>query len=125
MLIPIPLPRTSTAKNPWEQDLKRHLRSHPLPTSTGYTSPGTNYYSLLKKKYRNCTFSSQPQPEELEVYLGWTTSDVISEMRDLGYNVSLNIPQSIMSFDLGFGRLNFHFEPDKSIIDSVEFHPEI
>jgi hypothetical protein len=118
MLIPTPLPISSKAKNPFQKDLNSQLRSQYLPSSAEPNLPP-------RKKYRDRTFTSQPQPQELEVYLGWTTSDVIAEMRDLGYNVVLNVPQSFMYFDLGFGYLHFHFEPDQLIILTVKFHPKI
>jgi hypothetical protein len=105
-----PISFSSKVKTPWENDLDSKLR---LPDSSA------------KKRYRDRKFVKKPQPQELEVYLGWTTRDVVTEMGDLGYTVSLNIPKSLLSFDLGFGHLDFHFKRDKSIIGAVEFYPEI
>lgn len=78
-------------------------------------------YSVVAERSAHLPFSNPPQPQELEAYLGWTTREVINEMKNWGYSMTLNVPGSVMSLNTDFGKLHFYFEPEQSRINAVVF----
>ncbi len=85
-----------------------------------YSQPPIGY-SVVVERAGHLPFSNPPQPQELEAYLGWTTRDVINEMKNLGYSMTLNVPEAVMYLNTDFGRLHFYFEPEQSRINAVVF----
>ena len=86
-----------------------------------YSQPPIGY-AEVEERAGHFPFSNPPQPQELETYLGWTTRDVINEMKNLGYSMTLNVPEAVMYLNTDFGRLHFYFEPKQSRINAVVFH---
>ena len=86
----------------------------------GYCQPSIGY-SVAAERTGHFPFSNPPQPQELDAYLGWTTRDVINEMKNLGYSMTLNVPEAVMYLNMDFGRLHFYFEPEQSRINAVVF----
>lgn len=76
---------------------------------------------VAREKSRHLPFSNPPQRQELEAYLGWMIRDVVGEMRDFGYSVTLNVPESVMYLNTDFGKVHFYFDPEKSRINAVSF----
>lgn len=99
--------------------LNQKASNHPLPFNRNLKREMT--VSLVREHARPLPFSNPPQPQELEAYLGWKTWDVVNEMRALGYSMTLNVPQSVMSLHSRFGTFNFYFEPETSRINAVVF----
>lgn len=105
----------------WQRD--RHLNqkasNDPIPFNRNSKREMT--VSLVREKSRHLPFSNPPQPEELEAFLGLKTWDVVNEMRELGYSMTLNVPQSLMSLHTSFGTFNFYFQPETARINAVVF----